>query len=115
CRETQDVVSNGMRNLLYARLDPLDLREYLGPIDVALLRHDADDREVRAPQNFLQRVRRLDIRMLLRSPQFGIRIEAERTDTARQHDRDTQGREDDENPVPNDPLGKRTKHASSDR
>ena len=67
-------MAHRVRHQLELVLNALDLLEHLRLVDVALLRHDANHREVAAAEELFELVGGLDVGMVLRRPQVGIRV-----------------------------------------
>ncbi len=109
--KAENIVSDRLRQLLDALLNPLDFRQDIRPVDIALFRNDADQRHIAPTKNLLQQIRGLDEWMRLRRPQIGIGIDLKTADAGHQKSSHAQDHENDGNPKRNDEPSVRAKYA----
>jgi hypothetical protein len=72
--EAEDVVAHRVRHQFERVLDTLDLGQHRRLVDVARPRRHANHGEIAAAEELLQLVRGLDVGVLLRRPEVGIRV-----------------------------------------
>ena len=108
--EAQDVVADRVRQQLELVLDALDLGQDLRLIDVALLRQDANHREIAAAEELLELVGRLDVGVLLRGPQVGIRVHLQAAEPGREKGGDQQNGPHHQEAARDDPPRVRAKN-----